>query len=80
MLVTFPSTLKMSVPRAASAGNISQSKTAQIPLLLAAQQMEMQQSFPCPILVYDVFVQTFTVLDFVCACLCVHLNVVSCST
>lgn len=72
--------VKMSVPPAASAGNITQSKTAQIPLLLAAKRMEMQQSFPCPILVYDVFVQSFTVLQFACACLCVHLNVISCST
>lgn len=40
--------VKMSVPPAASGGDISQSKTAQISLLLAAKQMKTQPSFFLP--------------------------------
>ena len=47
----YTANVKMSVPPAASGGNISRSKTTQIPLLLAPKQMKTQQSSSCPVLV-----------------------------
>lgn len=62
--------VKMSVSPAASGKNISQSKAAQIPLLLAPKKMKMQQSSSCLIV--------FFVLFFVHCCYSLYLNACVC--
>lgn len=69
--------VKMSVPPAASGGDISQSKTAQIPLLLAAKQMKMQQSSSCPILVKMMCFSLFLVA-VICLHACVFISLCLC--